>query len=249
MLAPALAAAAQDHGKIRIVFVFAGEFDGMDARAIGQDQTGIKDWGSWKRIALVTDHAWMQDGLRMFAWAVPETSECLRALNEATPSPRCRTLRFQADLMPPRHGSVMAPLPPPDQAAVSSTISPRRGSGAARPRLPSRRPRNPLGTVVRLRNRHVRKPGAEDEDSSDEHDPAIEEGIGVRRTSEQNHGEDAVGQGRHIDRHTGRSQVPPARGTPSAQTLAKSGQDNRLESDVDAQHRERGHLARESGRQ
>ena len=32
---------------------------------------GIREWSAWERIALVTDHAWMRDGLTMFAWAVP----------------------------------------------------------------------------------------------------------------------------------------------------------------------------------
>lgn len=72
VLAPALAAAAKDGHKIRIVLAFVGEFDGMQPGAIWQDlRMGVKEWGSWERIALVTDHKWMRDGLRMFAWAVP----------------------------------------------------------------------------------------------------------------------------------------------------------------------------------
>jgi SpoIIAA-like len=72
VLAPALAAATKDRGKIRIVLLFTGEFDGMEPGAVWQDlKTGIRDWTAWERIALVTDHAWMRDGLRMFAWAVP----------------------------------------------------------------------------------------------------------------------------------------------------------------------------------
>jgi len=31
----------------------------------------VREWSAWERIALVTDHAWMRDGLSMFAWAVP----------------------------------------------------------------------------------------------------------------------------------------------------------------------------------
>jgi hypothetical protein len=57
---------------IRIVLMFTGEFDGLEPGAVWQDlKTGIRDWSAWERIALVTDHAWMRDGLRMFAWAVP----------------------------------------------------------------------------------------------------------------------------------------------------------------------------------
>jgi hypothetical protein len=72
VLAPVLAAATEGGGKIRIVLVFGDEFEGMEPGAVLQDvRTGIHDWTAWERIALVTDHGWMRDGLRMFAWAVP----------------------------------------------------------------------------------------------------------------------------------------------------------------------------------
>jgi hypothetical protein len=72
VLAPALDAAAEDGGRIRVVLVFGAEFDGLEAGAVWQDlRMGVRDWSAWERIALVTDHGWMRDGLRMFAWAVP----------------------------------------------------------------------------------------------------------------------------------------------------------------------------------
>ena len=72
VLEPALAAAGADGGKIRVLLDFGGEFEGMEAGAAWQDlQTGVREWSAWERIALVTDHAWMRDGLSMFAWAVP----------------------------------------------------------------------------------------------------------------------------------------------------------------------------------
>ena len=72
VLEPALAVATEGGGKIRIVIFFTGEFDGMAPGAMWQDmKTGARDWSAWERIALVTDHGWMRDGLRMFAWAVP----------------------------------------------------------------------------------------------------------------------------------------------------------------------------------
>ncbi|MBO2453440.1 STAS/SEC14 domain-containing protein [Actinomadura barringtoniae] len=71
-LAPALDAAIKESGKVRIVIVFRGEFEGMEPGAAWQDlKMGVRDWNAWERIALVTDHAWMKDGLRLFAWAVP----------------------------------------------------------------------------------------------------------------------------------------------------------------------------------
>lgn len=72
VLAPALNAVTDDGGKLRIMFVFAGEFAGMEAGAMWQDlKMGVKDWKAWDRIALVTDQRWMRDATRMFAWAVP----------------------------------------------------------------------------------------------------------------------------------------------------------------------------------
>jgi SpoIIAA-like len=72
VLAPALNAVTDDGGSLRIVFVFAGEFAGMEAGAMWQDlKMGVKDWNAWERIALVTDQRWMRDGVKMFAWAVP----------------------------------------------------------------------------------------------------------------------------------------------------------------------------------
>jgi hypothetical protein len=72
VLGPAIAAATADGGKLRVVIVFEGAFDGVDAGAVWQDlRTGVGAWHSWERIAVVTDHKWMVDGLRLFAWAVP----------------------------------------------------------------------------------------------------------------------------------------------------------------------------------
>jgi len=72
VLAPALDAASAGPGKIRILLDFSGEFDGMAAGAVWQDlRMGVRNWNAWERIALVTDHEWMRDGLNMFSWAVP----------------------------------------------------------------------------------------------------------------------------------------------------------------------------------
>ena len=72
VLEPALAAAAAEGRTIRMLLYFGDTFDGMEPGAAWQDlRTGVRQWGAWERIALVTDHAWMRDGLRMFAWAVP----------------------------------------------------------------------------------------------------------------------------------------------------------------------------------
>src|SRR6476619_4640199 len=79
VLAPALEAAAGS-GKIRILLDFNGEFEGMEPGALWQDlKMGVQNWNAWERIALVTDHAWMRDGLNIFSWAVPGDARAFRA--------------------------------------------------------------------------------------------------------------------------------------------------------------------------
>lgn len=71
VLQPAVEAAAAN-GKIRILLDFADEFDGMEMKAVFADlKTGISQWKSWERIALVTDHDWMEKGVELLGWAVP----------------------------------------------------------------------------------------------------------------------------------------------------------------------------------
>src|SRR4051794_28164278 len=72
VLEPAISAATADGGRLRVVLIFAGAFDGMGVGAVWQDlRTGVSAWHSWERLALVTDQKWMADGLRLFSWAVP----------------------------------------------------------------------------------------------------------------------------------------------------------------------------------
>jgi len=72
VLAPALEAASAGGAHLRVLLDFTGEFDGMEGGAVWQDvRMGVSQWRAWERIALVTDHEWMRDGLSMFAWAVP----------------------------------------------------------------------------------------------------------------------------------------------------------------------------------
>jgi len=72
VLSPAIDGAHAAGRKVRVLLVFTGEFHGLEPGAVWQDlRMGVRDWNVWERIALVSDHAWMRDGLRLFAWAVP----------------------------------------------------------------------------------------------------------------------------------------------------------------------------------
>jgi len=70
-LAPALQKAAEEQGGIRIVVVIPS-FDGITPSAVWEDtKVGIKNWGAWKRAAVVTDVDWMAHALKWFGWMTP----------------------------------------------------------------------------------------------------------------------------------------------------------------------------------
>jgi stage II sporulation SpoAA-like protein len=67
---PALERAAAT-GEVRFVIVMR-DFDGMSGGAVWQDlKVGIEHFRAWKRIALVTDIAWMRDLTGLFGWMTP----------------------------------------------------------------------------------------------------------------------------------------------------------------------------------
>ena len=67
---PALERAAAT-GEVRFVMVMR-DFDGMSGGAVWQDlKVGIEHLRAWKRIALVTDIAWMRDLTSLFGWMTP----------------------------------------------------------------------------------------------------------------------------------------------------------------------------------
>ena len=48
------------------------DFDGMSGGAVWQDlKVGFEHLRKWKRIALVTDIAWMRDLTSLFGWMTP----------------------------------------------------------------------------------------------------------------------------------------------------------------------------------
>jgi hypothetical protein len=72
VLEPAVAKALQEHDKLRLLYVLGEKFDGYSAGAAWQDtKLGISHWNAWERIAVVTDHATVRDGVKALAWMVP----------------------------------------------------------------------------------------------------------------------------------------------------------------------------------
>ena len=67
---PALERAAASGG-VRFVIVIP-EFQGMSGGALWQDlKVGVEHFRAWKRIALVTDIAWMEQVTSLFGWMTP----------------------------------------------------------------------------------------------------------------------------------------------------------------------------------
>lgn len=67
---PALEQAART-GEVRFLIVMR-DFDGISGGAIWQDlKMGIEHLHAWKRIALVTDIAWMSHMTDLFGWMTP----------------------------------------------------------------------------------------------------------------------------------------------------------------------------------
>jgi hypothetical protein len=70
VILPALERAAAV-GEVRFVIVMR-DFDGMSGEAVWQDlKVGFEHLRKWKRIALVTDIAWMRDLTSLFGWMTP----------------------------------------------------------------------------------------------------------------------------------------------------------------------------------
>ena len=70
ILQPALQQAAAA-GEVRIVVVIP-EFEWFTAGAFWEDlKMGVEHWRAWKRIALVTDIAWMAQATKWFGWMTP----------------------------------------------------------------------------------------------------------------------------------------------------------------------------------
>lgn len=72
VLEPAVEAMIADKGEVRFVYVLGDEFDSYTIGAGWEDtKLGIGHVSKWRRIAIVTDHGWVQHLVAMFGWMVP----------------------------------------------------------------------------------------------------------------------------------------------------------------------------------
>src|SRR5262245_12279809 len=67
--------AAVEAGEVRLLFIVEDSFE-MEPGALREDakvgiELGLRHPSAWKRMALVTDVAWVARAIRMFAWMTP----------------------------------------------------------------------------------------------------------------------------------------------------------------------------------
>lgn len=79
-LIPALDAQITAQGKARFVYVIGPEFEGFEAGAMLDDALfGVTHWRDFERIAVVTDHDWIANGMRMFMPLLPAKTKLFKA--------------------------------------------------------------------------------------------------------------------------------------------------------------------------
>jgi hypothetical protein len=72
VLVPAIERQRAEQGKIRFVYVLGEQFDGWTLRALWDDaKVGMKDVGTWERMAVVTDKDWLHHTVKALGWMVP----------------------------------------------------------------------------------------------------------------------------------------------------------------------------------
>src|SRR5262249_12707740 len=62
--------------KLRLIIELADDFSGLDMGALWEDvkaagSVGLKHRAAWHRCALVTDKAWVRNGVSVFGWISP----------------------------------------------------------------------------------------------------------------------------------------------------------------------------------
>lgn len=72
ILAPALEQALVEHTRVKLLARVDEAFDGFTAGALWSDASlGMKHWGGFERVAVVTDHDWIENSFKIFGFAMP----------------------------------------------------------------------------------------------------------------------------------------------------------------------------------
>jgi hypothetical protein len=72
VLVPAIEDRLERHDKVRLLYVLGEEFTGYEAGAMWEDtKLGVKTFGSYDRMAIVTDATWVRRSVKAFGWLIP----------------------------------------------------------------------------------------------------------------------------------------------------------------------------------
>ena len=72
ILIPAVEAALEKHGKVRMLYHVGPAFKSFTAGALWDDmKVGVAHWKAWEKVAVVTDVDWVAGAMRFFGFAMP----------------------------------------------------------------------------------------------------------------------------------------------------------------------------------
>lgn len=72
VLIPAVQAALEKYGSVRVLYVLGPEFTGFTAGAMWEDaKLGVSHLRAWERLAVVSDLGWVAHALEMFRFLLP----------------------------------------------------------------------------------------------------------------------------------------------------------------------------------
>ena len=72
VIIPAVEALIARQGKVRFLYHLGEDFTGFEAGAAWDDtKLGMKHFGDWERIAVVTDVEWIRAGIKLFRLVMP----------------------------------------------------------------------------------------------------------------------------------------------------------------------------------
>ncbi len=75
-LEPAINDAAGQHGKIALLMVLGPDFEGYSAGAAFDDMRfGVRNFNSFRRIAIVSDNPWLRNGAAAMMYLMPGKSK------------------------------------------------------------------------------------------------------------------------------------------------------------------------------